>query len=245
MGSWATAVRSPIQPPPGYDASLSRKWNFCSPISQMLHDALCTASGSPCCGRYPFMRLVLCSVARLFCPCRVDGRTGHASLATKASCSCLGKHQDFQVRVACGLFFSGVCVNAPSCLRFLVEHLVFVCSLSPTRTVPLAHPLSTQPKQTAATRKLCKVSAFGGPRSIPVRRRVSLALCTLSCACRAVIPGVSSRHDGSVNGGHRRVRSVDTAATKETLAVRKGVLAPQYVHVLSLPLSSMCLQVGS
>ena len=235
MGSWATAVRSPIRPPPGYDASLSRTWSFCSPISQMLQDAFCTASGSLCCGRcHCCVRLVLCSVARLFCPCRVDGRMGHASLATKASCSCLGKHQDFLVRGACGLFFCGVCVNAPSCLRFFVVHLVFV-----------SHPLSSQPKQTAVTRRLCKVSAFAGPRSIPLRRRVSLALCTLSCACYAVIPGVSSRHDGSVNGGHRRVRSVDTAATKETLAVRKGVLAPQYVHVPSPTLSSMCLQVGS
>ena len=194
----------------------------------------------------------------LYAPCAVLSRKAVLSLSCGwAHGACITCDESFmqlprqasRLSGTCSLWFvfqfSGVCVNAPSCLRFLVEHLVFVCSLSPTHTVPLAHPLSTQPKQTAATRKLCKVSAFGGPRSIPVRRRVSLALCTLSCACRAVIPGVSSRHDGSVNGGHRRVRSVDTAATKETLAVRKGVLAPQYVHVPSPTLSSMCLQVES
>ena len=199
---------------------------------------------------------MLRSLSLLCAPCAVLSRKAVLSLSCGwAHGACITCDESFMQLPRQASRLSGTCS-----LWFVFQWCVRKCSLVSaffscasgvrfflviTHSVPRAHPLSSQPKQTAVTRRLCKVSAFAGPRSIPLRRRVSLALCTLSCACYAVIPGVSSRHDGSVNGGHRRVRSVDTAATKETLAVRKGVLAPQYVHVPSPTLSSMCLQVGS
>jgi hypothetical protein len=67
------------------------------------------------------------------------------------------------------------------------------------------------------------------------KRRKDVAVkhsCTRPWFCATSVtgsPAITTMAEGemSINGPIRRARSVDTAATKETMAVRKGVLAPQ------------------